>query len=74
MSVYTKLLNVQSELKAPKSQYNSFGKYKYISCEYILEALKPILNKNKATVIIIDYILFVEVSHYIKSTVKFIDT
>ena len=47
MSVYTKLLNVQSELKAPKSQYNSFGKYKYRSCEDILEALKPILNKNK---------------------------
>ena len=74
MSVYTKLLNVQSELKAPKSQYNSFGKYKYRSCEDILEALKPILNKNKATVIISDDILFVEGRHYIKATVKFIDT
>ena len=73
MSVYTKLLNVQSELKAPKSQYNSFGKYKYRSCEDILEALKPILNKNKATVIISDDILFVEGRHYIKATVKFID-
>ena len=74
MPVYTKLLNVQSELKAPKSQYNSFGKYKYRSCEDILEALKPILNKNKATVIISDDILFVEGRHYIKATVKFIDT
>ena len=74
MSVYTKLLNVQSELKAPKSQYNSFGKYKYRSCEDILEALKPILNKNKATIIISDDILFVEGRHYIKATVKFIDT
>ena len=74
MSVYLKLLNVQSELKAPKSQYNSFGKYKYRSCEDILEALKPILNKNKATVIISDDILFVEGRHYIKATVKFIDT
>lgn len=74
MSVYAKLLNVQSELKAPKSQYNSFGKYKYRSCEDILEALKPILNKNKATVIISDDILFVEGRHYIKATVKFIDT
>ena len=74
MSVYTKLLNVQLELKAPKSQYNSFGEYKYRSCEDILEALKPILNKNKATVIISDDILFVEGRHYIKATVKFIDT
>ena len=74
MSVYTKLLNVQSELKAPKSQYNSFGKYKYRSCEDILEALKPILNKNKATVIISDDILFVEGRHYIKATVKCIET
>lgn len=74
MSVYIKLLNVQSELKAPKSQYNSFGKYKYRSCEDILEALKPILNKNKATIIISDDILFVEGRHYIKATVKFIDT
>ena len=74
MSVYSKLLKVQSELKAPKSQYNSFGKYKYRSCEDILEALKPILSKNKATVIISDDILFVEGRHYIKATVKFIDT
>ena len=74
MSVYIKLLNVQSELKAPKSQYNSFGKYKYRSCEDILEALKPILNKNKATIIISDDILFVEGRHYIKATVQFIDT
>ena len=74
MSVYLKLLNVQSELKAPKSQYNSFGKYKYRSCEDILEALKPILNKNKATIIISDDIIFVEGRHYIKATVKFIDT
>ena len=73
MSVYTKLLNVQSELKAPKSQYNSFGGYKYRSCEDILEALKPILNKNKATIIISDDILFVEGRYYIKATVKFID-
>lgn len=73
MSVCTKLLNVQSELKAPKSQYNSFGGYKYRSCEDILEALKPILNKNKATIIISDDILFVEGRYYIKATVKFID-
>ena len=32
----------QAELKAPKNQYNSFGKYNYRSCEDILEAAKPI--------------------------------
>ena len=35
MNIYEKLMNIQKELKAPKSQYNSFGKYKYRSCEDI---------------------------------------
>jgi hypothetical protein len=37
------LHTVQQKLKAPKNQYNSFGKYKYRSCEDILEAVKPLL-------------------------------
>ena len=41
------LLNIQSELKAPKSQYNSFGKYKYRNCEDVLEALKPLLQYTR---------------------------
>ena len=40
------LITIQSELKAPKNQFNSFGKYKYRSCEDILEALKPLLKAN----------------------------
>ena len=51
------LLNIQSELKAPKSQYNSFGKYKYRNCEDVLEALKPLLKKNKCTLYISDNII-----------------
>ena len=39
------LVSIQSELKAPKNQFNSFGKYKYRSAEDILEALKPLLKK-----------------------------
>jgi len=39
------LIAIQSELKAPKNQFNSFGKYKYRSAEDILEAVKPLLNK-----------------------------
>ena len=40
MNIYEKLLNVQTELKAPKGQFNAFGKYKYRSCEDLLEELK----------------------------------
>ena len=54
MSVYEKLAAVQRELKAPKGQFNSFGKYKYRSCEDILEALKPVLSKNGCAVVLSD--------------------
>ena len=37
MSVQTKLLNIQAELKAPMNQYNQFGRYKYRNCEDILK-------------------------------------
>ena len=45
MTLHNKLVSIQSELKAPKNQFNSFGKYKYRSAEDILEALKPLLKK-----------------------------
>jgi len=48
------LLKIQSELKAPKNQFNSFGKYKYRSTEDILEAVKPLLLKYECTMIISD--------------------
>lgn len=73
MNIYEKLLAVQTELKAPKGQYNSFGKYKYRSCEDILEALKPVLAKYKASVYITDSIEFIGDRHYIKATVTFVD-
>lgn len=41
-----KLINVQAKLKAPKNQYNSFGKFSYRSAEDILEALKPLLAEE----------------------------
>lgn len=49
-----KLTLIQSELKAPKNQFNSFGKYKYRSCEDILEALKPVLAKHGCTLVVTD--------------------
>ena len=74
MSVYKKLIEVQTKLKAPKSQYNSFGKYSYRNCEDILEALKPILKEVGATIIISDEVVPVNERYYVKATVKFVDT
>jgi len=48
------LIKIQSELKAPKNQFNAFGKYKYRSCEDILEAVKPLLAKYECTLTIHD--------------------
>ena len=74
MGVYEKLLNIQNELKCNKNQYNSFGKYNYRNCEDILEALKPLLFKYKATVFITDEIVTCGNRYYIKATVNFVDT
>ena len=73
MNVYEKLIAIQSELKAPKSQYNNFGKYAYRNCEDILEALKPILKEHKSTIYISDEIVTVLERFYVKATVTFID-
>ena len=73
MDIYKKLIKVQNELKAPKNQYNAFGDYKYRSCEDILEALKPILNKNGLTLVISDVIELIGDRYYIKALCKLID-
>lgn len=73
-SIYKKLLDVQTELKAPKGQFNKFGNYSYRSCEDILESLKPLLKQAKATVILTDEIKLVGDRYYVEATCKFIDT
>ena len=73
MGVMQKLLLVQSELKAPKGQYNSFGKYKYRSCEDILEAVKPLLVKYSAIVTISDEVKLIGDRYYIEAKATFID-
>jgi deferrochelatase/peroxidase EfeB len=70
-TVYEVLTIVQNELKAPKSQYNSFGKYKYRNCEDILEALKPILAKHNATVYLDDELVNVGDRYYVKANAFF---
>lgn len=59
---------IQSELKAPKGQFNSFGKYKYRSCEDIVEAVKPVLKKYNFALIITDELVLIGERYYIKAT------
>ena len=62
------LLTIQQKLNAPKGQYNSFGKYKYRSCEDILAAVKPLLNETKSTLTLSDEIILVGNRIYVKAT------
>lgn len=73
MTIYEKLAKIQSTLKAPKGQYNAFGKYKYRNCEDILEAVKPLLSEVKAVVIIGDELELIGSRFYVKATARFID-
>ena len=65
MGICEKLSAIQQELKAPKGQYNSFGKYKYRSCEDILEAVKPICAKHKTALVLLDDIREVSGRFYV---------
>ena len=62
------LITIQSELKAPKTQVNRFGGYKYRKAEDILEAVKPLLAKQKCTLTITDDIVMVGNRIYVKAT------
>ena len=73
MNVYEKLLLVQSKLKAPKGQYNNFGRYSYRSCEDILEALKPLLVEAKAIVNVSDEVKLIGDRYYVEATAMFLD-
>lgn len=68
MSVFEALSKIQSELKAPKNLYNSFGKYKYRNAESILEAAKPLCAKYGCTLIVMDEIVLIGSRYYIKAT------
>lgn len=73
MSVYEKLMKVQAELKAPKGQYNSFGQYKYRSCEDILEAVKPLNAKHGVVLTVGDEVVEISNRFYVKATATFVD-
>ena len=73
MNIYDKLLAIQTELKAPKTQYNSFGKYNYRNCEDILEAVKPICKKYNAVLFLADDIVVVEERYYVRATATLVN-
>jgi len=72
-NIYKKLAMVQQELKAPKSQFNSFGKYNYRNQEDILEAVKPLLAKHNLTLLLTDEIIFINSRFYVNATATLID-
>jgi hypothetical protein len=65
-----KLIKIQQELKVPKSQYNSFGKYNYRSCEDIVEHAKPVCEKNDCTLTLSDEVVEVGGRVFVKATAK----
>lgn len=68
-----KLSSLIGELKAPKNQFNAFGKYNYRSCEDILEGLKPLLDKNDFVLTISDTIVMVGDRVYVQATARVTD-
>lgn len=59
---------VQKELKAPKGQYNSFGKYRYRSAEDILNSVKPLLAVNDLILTLSDELIALGSRIYVKAT------
>jgi len=73
MELHQKLLQIQSQLKAPKNQYNDFGKYSYRSCEDILEAVKPHLIEQELIMTITDELVSIDGWYYIKAIITLTD-
>jgi hypothetical protein len=71
--IFDKLIDVRSELKVPKNQYNSFGKYKYRSVEDIQEAAKPVLKKYGLCLTITDEINQIGDRFFVKATASICD-
>lgn len=71
--IYAALMAVQADLKAPKNQHNSFGKYDYRSAEDIIEAVKPLLKVNGLFLTMSDDIVQIGDRYYVKATVKVVD-
>jgi len=73
MIMNDKLIEIQMELKAPKSNTNSFGNYKYRSAEDILEAAKPLVHKHHLSLCLSDEVVCVGNKNYVKATATLTD-
>ena len=73
MNFYEKISQLQVNLKAPKSKFNSFGNYKYRSTEDIYEGVKPLLNEFGLVLTVTDMIVNIGGKHYIKATATLTD-
>lgn len=73
LSFFEKVGAVQAELKAPKGQFNKFGGYAYRSCEDILEAVKPLLNKYGLVLVVGDELVEMGGRIYVKATARLLD-
>lgn len=73
-SILQKLNKIQTELKAPKCQFNAFGKYKYRSCEDIMESVKPSLKELGCALTISDSIQMIGERYYVMATAQLYDT
>lgn len=67
------IINIQADLRAPKKQFNNFGKYKYRSCEDILEAVKPLLKLYNCQLTLTDEIIEIGSRYYIRATATLTD-
>ncbi len=67
------LQQIQTNLNAPKDQYNSFAKFKYRSAESILEAVKPLLAKHQYSLVISDSLELIGDRYYVKATASLYD-
>ncbi len=73
MNIYEKLLKIQSQLKAPKGQTNTFGGYKYRSCEDIFDAVKGYLAETKTVLTVHDMIEQVGDRYYVMAQATLVD-
>ena len=67
------LAKIQALVKAPKGQFNNFGKYKYRSCEDIVEAIKPVINPLGFALTLSDEVVLIGQRFYIKATATLTD-
>lgn len=73
MNIYEKLTAIQKSLKAPKNATNDYGKYSYRTIDSINEALKPLLDKNKTSLVLTDSVEPIGNRFYVKATATLID-